>query len=65
MFEKYFVNFEKLVTLLISEDMKIIGTSSSGRLKENVFYSNISKSKNKGDKISSWGQHKSLHGGYY
>jgi len=37
---KTFSDFQDLITLLISEEMRIVGTSSNGRSQESVFYSN-------------------------
>jgi hypothetical protein len=52
---KTFFNFQKLITLLISENMRIVDISSNGGLKKNSFYSNISggKSRSRGGKTSS------------
>jgi hypothetical protein len=50
---KTFPNFQNLITLFISEKMKIVGTSSNGGSQENVFYSNTNKSKGRGGKTSS------------
>jgi len=41
---KTFLNFQDLITLLISEKMRIIGTSSNGGSQESVFYSNFNRS---------------------
>jgi hypothetical protein len=38
---KTFPYFQDLITLLISEEMKIVGTSSNGGSQESAFYSNI------------------------
>ncbi len=54
-----------MITLLISEEMKIVGTSFSGRLKENVFYSNTSKGRARSGRTLFQGQHQSSHGGYH
>jgi hypothetical protein len=48
-----------LITLFISEEMRIIGISSSGGSIENNFYSNINRGK--GGRTSFWGWHKSSH----
>jgi hypothetical protein len=40
---KTFPNFQDLITLLISEEMKVVGTSSNGGSQENVFYSNTNR----------------------
>jgi hypothetical protein len=47
-----FPNFQDLIPLLISEDMRIIGTSSNGGSQESVFYSNINRGKGRGGKTS-------------
>jgi hypothetical protein len=38
-----FPNFQDLITLLISEKMRVVGTSSNGGSQKNVFYSNSNK----------------------
>jgi hypothetical protein len=43
-----FPNFQDLITLLISEKMIIVGTSSNGGSQESAFYSNTNKSRSKG-----------------
>jgi hypothetical protein len=60
-----FPNFQDLITLLISEKMRIVSTSSNGGSQKNAFYSNTNRSKGKGDKTSFRGQHKSSHGGHH
>jgi len=45
-----FPNFQDLITLLISEKMKIIGTSSNGGSQKNVFYSNTNGGRGRGGK---------------
>jgi len=47
-----FLNFQDLITLLISEDMKIVSISSNGRSQESAFYSNINRGKGRGGKTS-------------
>jgi hypothetical protein len=47
-----FFNFQDLITLLISEKMRIVGTSSNGVSQESVFYSNTNKGRGKGGKTS-------------
>jgi hypothetical protein len=47
-----FPNFQDLITLLISEEMRIVGISSNGGSKENVFYSNSIKSRGRSGKTS-------------
>jgi len=45
-------NFQNLITLLISEEMRIVGTSSNGGSQENAFYSNTNRGRGKGGKTS-------------
>ncbi len=40
---KTFLHFQDLITLLINEEMRIVGTSSNGGSQENVFYSNTKR----------------------
>jgi hypothetical protein len=47
-----FLNFQDLITLLISEEMRIVGTSSNGGSQESVFYSNTNRSRGRGGKTS-------------
>jgi hypothetical protein len=42
---KTFFNFQDLITLFINEKMRIVRISSNGGSQENVFYSNINRSK--------------------
>lgn len=49
---KTFFDFQELITLLISEEVKIVSTSLSGWSKENAFYSNINKGRGRSDRIS-------------
>jgi len=58
-----FCNFQNLITSLISEEMKIVGTSSNGGSQESVFYSNFNRGI--GVKTSFRGRHGSLHGGHH
>ncbi len=60
---KTFSDFQDLITLLISEEMRIVGTSSNGRSQESVFYSNTNIGR--GGKISFWGWHESSHCGHH
>ncbi len=60
-----FIDFQDLTTLFISEDMRIVGTSSNGESQENVFYSNFNKGRGRGAKTSFQGQHGNLHGGHH
>jgi hypothetical protein len=50
--QETFPNFQDLITLLISEEMRIIGTSFNGGSQENVFYSNFNKGRGRGGKTS-------------
>jgi hypothetical protein len=47
-----FPDFQDLITQLISENMRIIGTSSNGGSQESAFYSNINRSRGRGGKTS-------------
>jgi len=47
-----FPDFQDLITLLINEEMRIIGTSSNGRSQENAFYSNINRNRGRSGKTS-------------
>jgi hypothetical protein len=38
-----FPDFQDLITLLISEEMKVVGTSSNGRSQDSAFYSKSNK----------------------
>jgi hypothetical protein len=60
-----FHDFQDLITLFISEEMRVVGTSYNGGSQESVFYSNFNKSKGRGAKTSFRGQHGSLHGGHH
>jgi hypothetical protein len=60
-----FPDFQDLITLLISEEMRIVGISSNGGSQENAFYSNTNKSRGRGGKTSFQGRHKSSHGGHH
>jgi len=62
---KTFLDFQDLITLLISEEMRIIGTSSNGGSQESAFYSNINRGKGRGGKTSFRGRHENLHGGHH
>ncbi len=50
--QKTFPKFQDLITLLISEKMRIIGISSNEGSQENVFYSNTNRGKGRGSKTS-------------
>jgi hypothetical protein len=43
-----FPNFQDLITLLISEEMRVVGTSSNGGSQENVLYSNSNRGRGRG-----------------
>ncbi len=60
-----FPNFQDLITLLISEEIRIIGTSSNGGSQENAFYSNSNRGRGRGAKMSFRGRHGSSHGGQH
>jgi len=47
-----FSNFQDLITLLISEEMRIVGTSSNGGSQESAFYSNTNRGRGRGGKTS-------------
>jgi hypothetical protein len=46
--QKTFLDFQDLITLFISEEMRIFGTSSNGGSQENVLYSNTNRSRGRG-----------------
>jgi hypothetical protein len=50
-----FPDFQDLIILLISEEMRIVGTSSNGGSQESVFYSNSNRGRGRGVKTSFWG----------
>jgi hypothetical protein len=54
-----FSDFQDLMTVLIREKMRIVGTSSSGGSQKNVFYSNTNRGR--GGKISFRARHESSH----
>jgi hypothetical protein len=60
-----FPDFQDLITLLISEEMRIVGTSSNGGSQENVFYSNTNRGRSRGGKTSFRGRHGISHGGHH
>ncbi len=60
-----FLNFQDLITLLISEEMRVVGTSSNGGSQESAFYSNSNRGRGRGAKTSFRGRHGSLHGGHH
>ncbi len=61
-FKKHFLIFQKLITLFISEEKKIVGISSNEGSKESAFYSNTNRGKDRGGRTSSQGQHRNSHG---
>jgi hypothetical protein len=65
--QKTFPNFQDLITLLISEEMRIVGTSSNGRSQESAFYSNTNRGRGRGrgGKTSFRSRHRSSHGGHH
>jgi hypothetical protein len=60
-----FPNLQDLITPLINEEMRVVGTSSNGGSQESVFYSNFNKGRSRGAKTSFRGQHGSSHGGHH
>ncbi len=50
--QETFPDFQDLITLLISEEMRIVGTSSNGGSQENAFYSNSNRGRGRGGKTS-------------
>jgi hypothetical protein len=62
---KTFPNFQNLITLLISEEMRVVGTSSNGGTQENVLYSNSNRGRGRGAKTLFQGRHGSSHGGHH
>jgi hypothetical protein len=50
--QETFPNFQDLITLLISEEMRVIGTSSNGGSQESAFYSNSNRGRGRGVKTS-------------
>jgi hypothetical protein len=62
---KTFLNFQDLITLLINEEMRVVGTSSNGGSQESAFYSNTNRGRGRGGKISFRGRHENSHGGHH
>jgi hypothetical protein len=62
---KTFSNFQDLITLLINEEMRIIGTSSNGGSQESDFYSNINRGRRRSVETSFQSRHDSSHGGHH
>ncbi len=60
-----FPNFQDLITLFISEDMRVVGTSSNGGSQKSVFYSNTNRGRGRGGKTSFRGQHGNSHGAHH
>jgi hypothetical protein len=60
-----FPDFQDLITLLINEEMRIVGISSNGGSQGNFFYSNINRVRGRGGKTSFRGRHESSHGGHH
>jgi hypothetical protein len=50
--QETFSNFQDLITLLISEGMRVVGTSSNEGSQESAFYSNFNKGRGRGAKTS-------------
>ncbi len=61
--QETFSDFQDLITLLTSEEMRIIGTSSNGGSQESAFYSNSNRGR--GGKTSFGGRHGSSLGGHH
>jgi hypothetical protein len=59
-----FPNFQDLITLLISEEMRFFGTSSNGGSEESAFYSKTNRGRGRGGKTSFRGRPGSSHGGH-
>jgi soluble cytochrome b562 len=47
-----FLDFQDLITLLINEEMRVVGTSSNGGSQESAFYSNYNRGKSRDAKTS-------------
>jgi hypothetical protein len=60
-----FIDFQDLITLLISEEMKVVGTSSNGGSQESALYSNSNRGRGRGAKTSFRGRHGSSHDGHH
>jgi hypothetical protein len=52
-----FFDFQNLITLFISEKMRIVGTSSNGGSQESVFYSNYNRSRSQNVNDSPYPNH--------
>jgi len=64
---KTFPDFQDLIILFTSEEMKVVGTSSNGGSQENTFYSNTNRGRGRGrgGKTSFRNQHENSHGGHH
>jgi hypothetical protein len=60
-----FPDFQDLITLLISEEMRIVGISSNGGSQGGAFYSNTNRGRGRGGKTSFRGRHESSHGEHH
>jgi hypothetical protein len=60
-----FPDFQYLITVLISDEMRVVGTSSNGGSQESVFYSNFNRSRSRSAKTSFQGRHKISHDGHH
>jgi hypothetical protein len=63
--QETFPHFQDLITLLISEEMRVVSTSSNGGSQESAFYSNSNRGRSRGAKTSFRGRHGSSHGGHH
>jgi hypothetical protein len=63
--QETFPNFQDLITMLISEEMRVVGISSNGGSQESAFYSNSNRGRGRGAKTSFRGRHGSSHGGHH
>ncbi len=50
--QETFFDFQDLITLLISEEMRVVGTTSNGGSQESAFYSNSNRGRGRGAKTS-------------
>jgi len=62
--QEIFRNFQNLITLLISEKMRIVSTSNGGS-QESAFYSNTNRGRSRGGKTSFQGRQGNSHGGHH
>jgi len=64
---KTFFDFQDLITVFISEEMKIVDISSNGGSQESVFYSNTNRVEVEVEvvKLHFRGRHGSSHGGHH